>query len=771
MLKTAKSKHFIVGFAVAFALGVPIVLRAENVNVNIVVPAVCGNSIVEAGEQCDTVELSGLTCITQGFTGGNISCNSDCTLNTVACENAIVGNAGVAPAPAAAAAPDPIPVVPVVPVVPAPPVVPVAPVAPVAPVVPVVPVPVVAPGAPAPVLAPPPAAPVVIAPPGGGVGLAPLYRNLESNFAFWIARRSIPVSLDSGRISTLQSDILTISLRQDAPLRTVGEISYITLDLAGEQINFRNVSGNRYIDIRMPSPGVYDAIINISYTSSSPIRFDFEIESEPLAKVSLSDKQEAASGVKIEVINVDTGQVEPAARVFGGQALNPYFVADGFYGFLVPNGRYKVVATLDGYLVRETPVFTVRDNIINEELLLIKDALEISEVVTENITETAKVVKSVATERAQVVLQEVRDIFFRVNQVADNPVVENIAEDVVTPAVATVATVAVIPSLWLGLLQLLKFFFLQPVVLFGRKKKLDWGSAYNSLDKLPIDLATIRLVDADTGAIKQSRVTDTKGRFFFLAEPGKYRIEFMKRGFVFPSKIMKNLQHDVNYRDLYNGGEIEISEKASSISPNIAVDPEGQVKTPARIKKELILRMLQKNIAGLGVFLSLVSLYITPTLKVGGTVLLHILLYLGVLKFVAVKKPSKFGMVVSSKNREPVKNAVARLFTKEYNKLVATQITDSRGRFGFVVGANDYYITVERTGYEPYKSEDIHVESKKAEKSILTHEVTLVPVEGKVGTKSTNTVESKKVEQPKQEETDSSPSKKVEENPFEKKAT
>ncbi|HVR99741.1 MAG TPA: matrixin family metalloprotease, partial [Thermoanaerobaculia bacterium] len=39
---------------------------------------VCGNGVLEAGETCDGADLGGQTCISQGFSGGSLSCNSTC---------------------------------------------------------------------------------------------------------------------------------------------------------------------------------------------------------------------------------------------------------------------------------------------------------------------------------------------------------------------------------------------------------------------------------------------------------------------------------------------------------------------------------------------------------------------------------------------------------------------------------------------------------------------------------------------------------------------
>ncbi len=51
---------------------------------------VCGNGVVEGTEQCDGNALGGRTCanIGQGFTGGTLTCNPNCTLNTTGCTKA-----------------------------------------------------------------------------------------------------------------------------------------------------------------------------------------------------------------------------------------------------------------------------------------------------------------------------------------------------------------------------------------------------------------------------------------------------------------------------------------------------------------------------------------------------------------------------------------------------------------------------------------------------------------------------------------------------------
>ena len=54
---------------------------------------VCGNNIVQVGEQCDRNNLNGTTCQKLGFTGGTLNCTPSCTFITAGCIKApVCGN-------------------------------------------------------------------------------------------------------------------------------------------------------------------------------------------------------------------------------------------------------------------------------------------------------------------------------------------------------------------------------------------------------------------------------------------------------------------------------------------------------------------------------------------------------------------------------------------------------------------------------------------------------------------------------------------------------
>lgn len=56
--------------------------------------SVCGNGILETGEQCDGSALAGQTCASRGYASGTLTCNSNCTFNTSGCSSGGGGGGG-----------------------------------------------------------------------------------------------------------------------------------------------------------------------------------------------------------------------------------------------------------------------------------------------------------------------------------------------------------------------------------------------------------------------------------------------------------------------------------------------------------------------------------------------------------------------------------------------------------------------------------------------------------------------------------------------------
>ncbi|MBN2722569.1 MAG: lamin tail domain-containing protein [Deltaproteobacteria bacterium] len=59
--------------------------NTNNTTNNTTNNANCGNGVIDEGEECDLTALDDQTCSDQGYTGGELSCNTDCTFNTDMC--------------------------------------------------------------------------------------------------------------------------------------------------------------------------------------------------------------------------------------------------------------------------------------------------------------------------------------------------------------------------------------------------------------------------------------------------------------------------------------------------------------------------------------------------------------------------------------------------------------------------------------------------------------------------------------------------------------
>jgi hypothetical protein len=80
-----------------FAFKFSLTPAEAGVSVTAHISAICGNNIKEEGEQCDGNDLGGQTCTSLGYSGGTLSCYSNCTFNTSNCFFA--GGGGGAPPP------------------------------------------------------------------------------------------------------------------------------------------------------------------------------------------------------------------------------------------------------------------------------------------------------------------------------------------------------------------------------------------------------------------------------------------------------------------------------------------------------------------------------------------------------------------------------------------------------------------------------------------------------------------------------------------------
>lgn len=301
---------------------------------------------------------------------------------------------------------------------------------------------------------------------------------------------------------------------------------------------------------------------------------------------------------------------------------------------------------------------------------------------------------------------------------------ESIAK-ITAPTVATLAllnTGLVLPLS--GLLPYLAFFFSEPFSIVFRKRREGWGVVYNSFTKQPVDLALVRLYDAATKQLLQTQVTDSHGRYNFLVEPGRYFIVVQKQDFTFPATALKGKQEDAKYNNLYHGINFRIKERGPRlINFNIPIDIDRAYKTNRSLLVSYILYQGQRTIALLGPFFAFITFLLSPSIWFFSLFVLHILLYIIFRRFTYTPIIKTFGSVKDKVTHKPIKNAVVRLFETKYNHLLESRLTNSKGQYNFLVGANNYMLTIEKKNYRTYSSPSISIGKKK--EGILAEDILL----------------------------------------------
>ncbi|MDX9893438.1 MAG: polymorphic toxin-type HINT domain-containing protein [Patescibacteria group bacterium] len=304
---------------------------------------------------------------------------------------------------------------------------------------------------------------------------------------------------------------------------------------------------------------------------------------------------------------------------------------------------------------------------------------------------------------------------FLEEEVFDNPLVEQ-ANEVVAPVVVTAVAVNTFATFsFINFFSYLQFFITQPFAALFRKKRRKWGVVYNALTKQPVDLAIVRLYNKENGRLIQSRVTDKQGRYSFLTEPGRYYLTVTKPKFDFPTQYLKDVKEDVTYLDVYHGEVVEVTTARADITVNIPIDPQVSEKPVFRIIIQHYLRKIQYAAAFTAVPLAAISMVVSPGPLTFSLFGVHCLLYVLFRRLGYERPPKNWGIVYDRATKKPLARAIARIYDKQYNKLLETRVTDNRGRYSFLVNNNVYYVTAEKPGYRKGQTADVNLVSKDRE--------------------------------------------------------
>ncbi|GEM_PF-2790279 len=513
---------------------------------------------------------------------------------------------------------------------------------------------------------------------------------------FFLDNRSVEATVYNGsEISTLSNTIFTVAADVLNLNETINSAKFI---LEGKELPmyYDNALKMYSVDIfDLVTAGFYQGSVVVNYGTDKTIISNITISVLPRGYINFKTTKDTKpfAGVNVTLERVSGNEYILIKKVNTDSS--------GTYGFVVPNGSYRLIFEAPGFDPVYTSGFAVQNNIINRSQTFIEKINLLDPEVS--LTEKVDYLAGITGERGKELLELTND-----------PRIEKAASNYAAPLALGAAVAATAPALsLLNLISYLRFLFLQPILLLGMRRRKKWGTVYNSLTKMPVDLAVVRLLDANTNRVVQSRVTDAQGRYVFLANPGTYRIIVEQKDMIFPSKILQEYNEDTNFLDIYHGEIVHVDEKYTVLSANIPLDPIGaSEKTPQRIIWDKHWKAIQNFVASFSVVAGLVAFIVSPNLWTTLLLVSQILLYFLFKRVAVPKKPKSWGIVYDRENGQPVERAIARLFSKQFDKLVLTEVTDKSGRYSFMVGPNEYYVTFEKAGYQKAMSPEIKIKEK-----------------------------------------------------------
>lgn len=548
----------------------------------------------------------------------------------------------------------------------------------------------------------------------------------QGDVQFFVANRQIQLApARSGAVALLSSRPLRVELLTEHITKEVDRVQLILGE--GAYLMALAADGSAYTtDVSSPgSSGAHAIAISIFYADGTTQSISAIADVEPDGYVfAVSDDQTQRLGGATVTLYVD-GTAAWDGSPYG--QFNPYSTdGQGQFGWYVPNTTYALSAAADGYISATTGTFSVTDNIANPTVRL--ESMP-AEVVPPSVPfeEAPSGAIAAVSETVANAIEAVRDV----------PGVEEAATVSIPVIAVSTAAATVVLATSFNLLPFLQYVFTSPFLFFWRRKRRAFGVVYNAMTKMPLDLSTVRLYrmpndwagdPSVVGRLVQSRVTDKGGRYFFLPELGRYRIVVTKNGFDFPSQYLSDVKDDGAFLDVYHSEPIEVTDKDAVIAANIPMDPSesAEFHEPRSVIRKRRLRVAQQVVAVAGVVLSAIVAVIQPSALTLAMVGIQIAFYLLVRRLAAPRRPKAWGIVYDQTTGRPLAHAIARVFEPRYNKLLETAVTDSKGRYTFLLGPNEYYTVYEKEGFEPFEVHPIDYRAH-AEPKEFSADVPLVP--------------------------------------------
>lgn len=225
-----------------------------------------------------------------------------------------------------------------------------------------------------------------------------------------------------------------------------------------------------------------------------------------------------------------------------------------------------------------------------------------------------------------------------------------------------------------------------------REKKKRWGTVFDSITEKPIFGATVSIFETQFNQLVETKITDKKGRFVINANPGQYYILVTSESYQFPSK---------HSSFGYTGAKFTIEENEPLVLLDIPLDPIGKKAFSRFNIFDSILYVLNKICYPVLVLGTIFAIYTVTQMQSTMsylTIALYILLW--IYEFITAFYAKAYGTVYDPKTKKLLDNATVRVFDANTEKLIETNVTNTKGRYSLLLAPGHYLVSVSCEGFQ-----------------------------------------------------------------------
>lgn len=231
----------------------------------------------------------------------------------------------------------------------------------------------------------------------------------------------------------------------------------------------------------------------------------------------------------------------------------------------------------------------------------------------------------------------------------------------------------------------------------GKKKREDgWGTVFDRETKRPLSGVAVSIIN-ENGTVADVSVSDPRGHYGFLPDPGKYTLSIAKKAY----DLETTERQDILYGELYVGQTIEIREH-DAVRISIALKTstvdwqdfarrkiDSYTSAFSVVKRDIFLILFYAGFA-----INAGIAYLFPTVLN----LALFVLYLGMLVYSLFFRRRAYGMVTNAQTRQPVPFAMLSLYDiSDSRERVSFSVSDVLGRYFMFVKNGEYHLQASGT--------------------------------------------------------------------------